>query len=145
MTQLRVSRLSPDDLRELRDMLAASNLPVADLTEAGKSFFRFDDGAGLVGYGGLEGEGPDRLLRSVLIVDGRRGHGLGRSVLILLEEAARDLRVQRLHLLTDAAATFFRANGYADALRTSAPAPIAASREFASLCPASASYLVKVL
>lgn len=55
------------------------------------------------------------------------------------------LGVGRLHLLTTTAADFFKANGYAAAHRSAAPVSITASREFISLCPASAAYLVKTL
>jgi N-acetylglutamate synthase-like GNAT family acetyltransferase len=145
VTGLRVHRLDVGDFGALRDALAAADLPVADLAEPGRAFFRFDDDAGLVGYGGLEGDRANRLLRSLLIVADRRGDGLGRAVLALLENVARVMRVQRLHLLTTTAAPFFRANGYADADRVAAPAAIAGSREFTALCPASAAYLVKAL
>lgn len=145
MNGLRVGRLDPDNLGELRDTLAASGLPVADLAEHGRTFFRFYDDTGVVGYGGLEGEGVDLLLRSLLVVAERRGDGLGRSVVALLENVARVMQVQRLHLLTNTAAPFFAANGYAAADRATAPASIASSREFTALCPASATYLVKAL
>ena len=145
MTTLRVTALGAANLGELHDALAASGLPVADLAEPGRAFFQFDDDTGLVGYGGVEGQGADCLLRSLLVVADRRGDGLGRSLLALLKNVARVMRVQRLHLLTNTAAPFFAANGYAAADRAAAPAPIAASREFATLCPASAAYLVKAL
>jgi amino-acid N-acetyltransferase len=145
MTLLRVTALDPDNLDGLRDALAASALPVADLVDSGRAFFRFDDDAGLAGYGGLEGHGADRLLRSLLVVADRCGDGLGRIMLGLLEARAGELGVARLHLLTNTAAPFFAASGYAAADRTTAPASIASSREFTTLCPASAAYLVKVL
>ena len=145
MTPLRVTALDPDNLDGLRDALAASGLPVADLDDSDRAFFRFADDAGLAGYGGLEGQGADRLLRSLLVVADRRGEGLGRIMLGLLEARARELGVARLHLLTNTAAPFFAASGYAAADRVTAPASIASSREFTALCPASAAYLVKVL
>ncbi|MBM7407911.1 MULTISPECIES: arsenic resistance N-acetyltransferase ArsN2 [Sphingomonas] len=145
MTALRVTALDPDNLGGLRDALAASGLPVADLVDSNRAFFRFDNDAGLVGYGGLEGHGADRLLRLLLVVADRRGDGLGRAMLGLLEARARKLSVARLHLLTNTAAPFFTANSYAAADRATAPASIAGSREFTALCPASAAYLVKAL
>jgi amino-acid N-acetyltransferase len=137
--------LDPSDVGGLHDALAASSLPVADLAEPGRAFFRFDDDAGLVGYGGLEGQGADRLLRSLLVAADRRGSGLGRAMLAGLEARALELGVARLHLLTNTAAPFFAAAGYAAADRATAPAAIAGSREFTALCPASAAYLVKAL
>lgn len=94
---------------------------------------------------GFRGGGADRLLRSIVVLPDRRGHGLGQALVATLEQQARHLRVQRLHLLTTTAAPFFRTLGYADTDRGAAPPAIAASREFAALCPASAAYLVKAL
>ena len=145
MTGLRVCQLAADDLGGLCGALAVSGLPVADLAEPGRAFFRFDDDAGLAGYGGLEGQGTDRLLRSLLVIAGRRGDGLGSVMLGLLEAEARELGAARLHILTNSATRFFVANSYAAADRATAPASIASSREFTTLCPASAAYLVKSL
>jgi len=53
--------LSQDDLGELTRALAAAALPESDLQEPGRTFFRLDDEGGLIGYGGWEGRGADRL------------------------------------------------------------------------------------
>ena len=145
MTEPAAFPIDPDNLSELVGVLAAAGLPVADLSEPGRAFFRFADDTGTVGFGGLEGQGADRLLRSLTVTPDRRGRRLGSAILTLLEGEACRLGVERLHLLTNTAAPFFRTNGYNDADRGSAPVPIAASREFTALCPASATYLVKAL
>jgi len=145
MTGLRVTCLAPGELDDLAGALAAAKLPTADLAEPGRAFVRFDDDAGLVGFGGIEGEGSDRLLRSLVVLADRRGAGIGRALIAALEQEARELGVQRLHLLTTTAAPFFSTMGYAPSDRHAAPPAIAASREFTSLCPASAAYLVKAL
>lgn len=145
MTLVRAMRLDPNRLGEVADALAAARLPTADIDEPGRLFLRFDDDAGLIGFGGLEGDGADCLLRSLVIEPERRGQGLGRVVLARLEADARALGTARLHLLTKTAAPFFRADGYTDADRRSAPQSIAGSAQFRSLCPASASYMVKAL
>ena len=144
MTGLTITALEPDELAGLARLLDAASLPSADLADPGRQLFRFEaDSPG--GYGGLEGEGADRLLRSIVILADRRGHGLGQALVATLERQARDLGVERLHLLTTTAAPFFRALGYADTDRSTAPPPVATSREFTALCPASAAYLVKAL
>jgi len=145
MTRLAATPIDVGDLDELANVLSVAGLPTADLREPSRAFFRFDDETGLVGFGGLEGDGADRLLRSLVVIPNRRGLRLGRAMLVLTEQEARRLGVERLHLLTDSAAPFFRTNGYSDADRGVAPGPIATSREFTALCPASATYLVKVL
>lgn len=144
MTAMTITRLGVSELAELAWFLNEARLPSADLAEPGRLFFRIN-AEGLVGFGGLEGEGADRLLRSVLVLPGYRGVGIGRGLVAVLEQAARQLGVQRLHLLTTTASRFFRTMGYEEADRRAAPSGIAASREFTSLCPASATYLVKAL
>lgn len=136
--------LAADAHVDLAEALAAAGLPVADLDQPGRTFFRFDADA-TVGYGGLEGAGADRLLRSLVVLPAFRHRGMGGAVLATLEAAARDLGARRLHLLTTSAASFFRANGYGDADRGAAPASIARTEQFATLCPGSAAYLVKSL
>ena len=144
MTKMATALLDPGELAGLAWCLDAANLPSADLADPGRLFFRFE-ATSLVGYGGLEGEGADRLLRSIVILADRRGHGFGRTLVTTIELQARNRGVERLHLLTTTAAPFFRALGYTDADRGAAPRAVAASREFTALCPASAAYLVKAL
>ncbi len=138
------TRLDPSSLDQLAAALAVAGLPIADLAEPGRTFFRFDDDA-LAGFGGIEGDGPDRLLRSVVVLPAHRGAGVGRAIVAELERLAAHAGTLRLHLLTTTAAEFFAIAGYDVAERAGMPATIAASREFASLCPSSATYLVKIL
>ncbi|SEN82735.1 amino-acid N-acetyltransferase [Sphingomonas gellani] len=144
MTKLIITPLESSELAGLAQFLNTADLPNSDLAEPDRMFFRFDADS-LVGYGGLEGQGTDRLLRSIVILGDHRGHGLGRALVATLEQQAHDLGVRRLHLLTTTAAPFFRALGYIDADRDAAPLAVAASREFTSLCPASAPYLAKAI
>ena len=144
MTKLTITPLESSELAGLAQFLNTADLPNSDLAEPDRMFYRFDADS-LVGYGGLEGQGTDRLLRSIVILGDHRGHGLGRALVATLEQQAHDLGVRRLHLLTTTAAPFFRALGYIDADRDAAPLAVAASREFTSLCPASAPYLAKAI
>ena len=142
---LRPILLAPGDLNALAAVLAACDLPTDDLAEAGRLFWRFEDDAGVVGYGGIEGDGNDRLLRSLAVVPDRRRKGHGANILATIEQSAIELGVARLHLLTTGAAGLFLAAGYEPSDRSMAPTNIGASRQFASLCPASAAYLTKEL
>lgn len=143
-TRLRATPIGDADFDGLAFFLSGAGLPIGDLKEPGRVFYRVeaDD---LVGYGGIEGEGSDRLLRSFVLLPDHRHVGLGSAVLALIEGAAERAGVERLHLLTTTAARFFRTQGYADAARALAPAGIASSAEFTRLCPANAVYLVKSL
>lgn len=144
MTSLTVERLGKD-LTALEDALLAAQLPIDDLQEPDRLFFRFKEDADLVAFAGLEGRGPNRLIRSIVVVEERRNSGLGRDIISSLETLAQDIGVSTLHLLTTDAAPFFAHLGYAVCDRAAAPAAITMSREFAGLCPASATYMVKEL
>ncbi len=142
-TALEAERLA--DLGGLEEALNRAGLPVADLDRPGRVFFRFSSEGGTVGFGGLEGNAPDMLLRSVAVAPGNQNQGHGGRIVAALERDAAALGATRLHLLTNTAARVFRGRGYEPADRRDAPAPVVACEQFRSLCPASASYLVKRL
>jgi amino-acid N-acetyltransferase len=97
----------------------------------------------VIGVAGLERYGSDGLLRSVATASSRRGLGIATTLCSEVESRARALGVARFYLLTETAEKFFAQRGYAAIARRFAPAPIAASREFAVVCPASASLMVR--
>lgn len=143
MTALTITPMA--SLEEFVPALAAEGLPVDDIEDDGRAFFAFHRAGRCIGFGGIEGDGRDRILRSLVILDAARGRGTGREGVALLESEARRQGAARLHLLTTTAADFFRKLGYRDHSREDAPETVASSREFAALCPASADYLVKQL
>lgn len=129
---------------ELAAILSAAALPTTDLGEPHRIFLRFDRN-GTVGFAGIEGTGADRLLRSVVVAPAARGASVGRDIVAATEREAATLSTRRLHLLTESAAPFFAGVGYAATERADAPASIAATEQFSSLCPASATYMVKTI
>lgn len=143
MTQIYFSEARhADDV--LRLALGAAQLPTDDLGGPDQMFFSLSDDDGLIGFIGLEGNGADRLLRSLVVLPTRRGKGYGRMLVERLEGVA-DGAVERLHLLTSGTGELFRQLGYVDADRGAAPAFIAATAQFTSLCGPRATYLVKYL
>lgn len=128
-----------------RHALEWEGLPTDDLQEPGRLFFSLCDDERAFGYIGLEGTGPDSLLRSLVVKRPYLRQGYGRLLVERLEALCRGGTIERLHLLTNGAAPFFRRLGYVDVDRAMAPPAIAGSAQFRSLCPASASYMVKVL
>ncbi|MCP1455264.1 arsenic resistance N-acetyltransferase ArsN2 [Pseudomonas kilonensis] len=137
--------LSNNDLRPLRDALTLAGLPVDDLAYPARQFFSFSHQGVDVAFAGIEGEGADRLLRSLVVLEGQRGKGAGAAVLAAIEAFAKREGVEQLHLLTDSAAAFFTGQGYQARDRSLAPASIGATAQFKTLCPASATYLSKRL
>lgn len=142
---MQMTKIGDNALDQLRDALRQAALPSDDVGEPGRQFYRFEADGKWVAFGGLEGAAPDMLLRSVVVCDARRGEGLGKAVLLALEQCAASQGVLRLHLLTQGAVGFFLANGYERFDRQAAPAAICQTAQFNQLCPASASYLRKTL
>lgn len=117
----------------------------AGLPEPGAGrYFSAREHGGVAGYVGLEGEGRDLLLRSLVVIADRK-QGLGSRILTAAEAVAGDQGAVRLHLLTTTAEPFFMRHGFVAADRASAPPAIRRTREFADVCPASAAYLTKDL
>lgn len=104
---MRMTALSHDDLEPLREALILAGLPADDLSLPGRRFFSFRQQDSDVAFGGIEGAGGDRLLRSLVVLEGRRGQGTGAAVLAALEAFAKDEGVERVHLLTESASDFF--------------------------------------
>ncbi len=137
--------LDRDALPQVRALLEAAHLPVADLATARPEFFGLRDDAGLVGVIGLERHGKAALLRSLAVRDDQRGRGLGTTLVRELEGRAPDLGVRELWLLTTTAEPFFRQLGYVPAPREAAPVAVRETAEFRGVCPTSAACLTKVI
>ena len=103
------------------------------------------DAAGLTGVVGLEIQGDFALLRSLAVIDAARGRGLGKSLAKAAEHYAIANDIKRLFLLTMNAAAFFTSLGYGLHPRSEAPALIASTSQFSSLCPLSSIFMSKSL
>lgn len=140
------SAVLPAELPRLAGLLAEAGLPSAGIGEPQCRLWRIADGGDpLAAVAGVEFYGSDALLRSVLVMPSRRRRGLGRAIVAAaLAQAARG-GVRRIFLLTTTAAAFFASLGFKTIERRSVPSAIAATAEFATLCPASAVCMVKAL
>lgn len=142
MTMLEVEPIAGES-PDLRAALAEAGLPVDDLSEAGRRFYRFADHGIVAGYGGLELLGAVALIRSVVVLPQARARGVGRQVANALLQRAAAEGASSAYLLTTTAAPFFESLGFARVDRASAPTAILATREAASLCPSTATLLVR--
>lgn len=130
---------------DLATALEAEGLPVDDLTDEGRSFFRIDQGGSTVGFCGYEAVGSYVLLRSIVVLPSMKGRGIGESATRQLMDKARQGGAQQAYLLTTSAAPFFERLGFAPVARVSVPEAILKTRQATSLCPASATILTKQL
>ena len=130
--------LEAGDLPLLEQLLTENGLPADDCAAPGNRFFGVFDGRRLLAAGGLETAGPYCLLRSLVVRPEQRGRGLARALTHFLLEQARREQHRSVYLLTETAARYFERFGFAAVPRGEVPAPIAATRQFAELCPDSA-------
>lgn len=140
----RVETVSLGD--EVEALLVAAQLPVSDLRASRSlNLLGVHDGGRLVGVVGIEVYGEAGMLRSLAVASTHRKAGLGVSLVSGAENWAAGQGVKTLYLLTTTAASFFARLGYVAAPRSAAPAAIAATAQFAGLCPASSTFMCKVL
>ena len=144
LTGLVVERVS--DFDELTRTLDMADLPSSDILLPGRRRFRYaGTNDALIGFRGLEGTGEDLLLRSVVVRQGCRAGGYGRTIVLDLEGRAAVLGGVQPHLLTMAAEGLFKRLGCQVANRADAPRAVAGTVGFASLCPDSTHDLCKSL
>ncbi|WP_276273800.1 arsenic resistance N-acetyltransferase ArsN2 [Haloarcula litorea] len=143
--ELTVERADADTVGRVERLLEESGLPSSDVRDAPERFRLAVAEGDLVAVGGLRVEGSDALLRSLAVPEAYRGEGYGSALCAHLERAARREGVERLYLLTTTAAAFFRARGYDPVERERVPPSIRATSQFADLCPATATCLVRPL
>jgi amino-acid N-acetyltransferase len=141
----RLDSACPEDLVAIRVLLENSGLPTSDLGSARPEFTVVREDDQVVAAGALQRFGSAALLRSVVVAEGRRGSGLGQSIVRELERRAGADRIKQLILLTQTAAEFFARQGYRAIEGSAAPQEMQASDEFRSLCPSSATCMAKSL
>jgi N-acetylglutamate synthase-like GNAT family acetyltransferase/copper chaperone CopZ len=134
----------PGDLAAIRRLLEACRLPGEDIEPHLADFVVVKEGRQIVGVVGLEMAGEVALLRSLGVAGPYRGAVIGEALcLAALAHAARR-GVKAVYLLTATAAGFFRGKlGFQDVERSAAPPGIRATREFTTLCDASAALLAR--
>lgn len=127
-------------------LLHDAGLPTSDIRDArALDLFVVRDAGDVVGVIGLESYGVDGLLRSLVVLPSHRGHGLARALVAHVEAIALERGMTRLYLLTNTAPDFFMRCGYEVAQRADAPLAIASTKQFAGLCPSSATFMQKAL
>jgi amino-acid N-acetyltransferase len=137
-TDFSITPAAPADGPTIAALLRAADLPHEDIAPHLEHFLVARQDSAIVGAIGLERYTPDGLLRSLVVTPAHRGRGLGDGLVRRLERAAADWGVERFWLLTTTAEAFFARRGFRVAPRADAPAEIAATHEFKSLCPSTA-------
>ncbi len=139
---------SAEDERQIKDLLAASELHYQDIDPSQLQHFlmvKNDTARHLAGVVGLEPKGDVALLRSLAVAKVYRRQGLATQLVSKIEEYARSQLVTALYLLTLTAEDFFAGRGYQKVDRESAPPALQETSEFKSLCPQTAVCMQKNL
>jgi len=127
------------DLDAARGLLRAANLPGDGLEDQfGPGYVVAEAGGRVIGLAGIERYDRWGLLRSAVVDAAHRGTGLGGRLTDDRLAWAGSMGLEAVYLLTTTAAPFFARRGFETVDRASAPAPLQASKEFATACPASA-------
>jgi amino-acid N-acetyltransferase len=144
---VRIRAAGPADWAAVSALLTAAKLaPLDETAQFGPQYAVAEDLHGnLVGVAGYERYGSDILLRSVAVAESHRSAGLGARLTADRLAHARAAGSSAAFLLTDTAARYWQRHGFETIDRSSAPAPIAQSSEWAHACPASAVAMKRVL
>ncbi len=139
-----------NDWQEVRLLLDAAGLPVADLDPEQLVDFMVAERPGTgqsktLGIIGLQRFNQTGLLRSLVVSQDDRKSGLGRRLVSAVEANACCAGVKDLWLLTIDAERYFERLGYKMMSRESAPDSIRNTQEFSGLCPDGAYLMRKVL
>jgi amino-acid N-acetyltransferase len=145
VTDISLRRATESEYARVESLLAGNDLPQQDVRDGAAEFLLASTDAGCVGVVGVERYGSNGLLRSLVVAEPYRGRGYGTALCDALETYTRENGVESLYLLTTTAAPFFRARGYERVERGTVPDRIRATTEFADLCPASATCMVKTV
>lgn len=138
LKQLTARQASNADYEMICRILNEHQLPAEDCLAHLSHFFILEFGNRTAGIGGLEVYGQYGLLRSIVILDDFRLRGIGRHLVHLIIEYARDQGIRSIYLLTEDSQQYFSRLGFLAVDRTSAPDVITQTQQFKSLCPASA-------
>jgi len=130
----------------IASLLENAGLPTADLaSSAPVKLYGARSNGTLVGVVGLELYGQAGLLRSLAVEPKKQKSGLGKALVESAESEARRAGVTHLYLLTATAEGYFSQLGYHMVQRSEAPAAIASTSQFSSLCPSSSAFMCKLL
>jgi amino-acid N-acetyltransferase len=132
------------NLPVIEQLLKLNELPYEDIPIKLDSIFLGCIDSKILGIGGLEIHDRYGLLRSLVIAMPYRNKGYGRLFVNKLIEHARIKQIREVYLLTTAT-SFFSNIGFEQIERELVPPIIQNTSQFASLCPASAICLRKLL
>jgi len=127
-------------------LLQAAGLPYQDvISRPDLTLFGICQHDQWLAVAGIESHGQYGLLRSVATMPAMQGKRLASQLVQHAEQWARQQGITTLYLLTTSTAPYFICHGYQPLPREQAPQAIRHSKQFADLCPSSATLMHKDL
>lgn len=126
-------------------LLLAENLPVIDLPDSLDDFLVATTGDIVQAVAGLGIHGKYGLLRSVAVAKGSRKKGMAAALIKQIETIAKNSGLEIIYLLTETATEYFNKQGYEQVSRMDIPEEIKVTSQFNTVCPKSATAMVKNL
>lgn len=135
---------SPNSFSAAIDLLKQNNLPTEDIT-AGTQLFVVEEGNDVIATVAVEYDYDVALLRSLSVLQTKRGGGIGAELVDFIEDYVRRQGVHTIFLLTTTAAAFFMKRCYKVIDRTNVPGFIRNTKEYSVICASSSTLMKKEL
>lgn len=140
-----IRRAEEKDLERALSLLEEVDLPIDGVEDHFHNFVVGEEGGQLIGCAGIEIYDDKGLIRSVAVDPSFQGRGLGQKLVDSIHILAVEKKLKEIYLLTETAEKFFSKLNYIVIPREEADEKVKQSVEFISLCPASATCMVKTL
>lgn len=124
-------------------LLISCGLLTSDLAGDGVKLWAAEADGHLVGVVGIEHAGDIGLLRSLAVSKDYQGLGIAKSLCDFVFDHVGKSNVKQLYLLTESAESFFKRLGFSEIARGDAPDSLRVTAQFSSLCPDSATVMVR--
>jgi amino-acid N-acetyltransferase len=134
-----------EDLPAIVELLSENLLPSIDIHHHLANFIVAKSDGHIIGTIGVEKHGNEGLLRSLAVSSDFRNQKIGQELYQRLTLLAAENDIKRFHLLTTTAEKYFSRLDFKMKDRNEAPEEIKNTLEFSSLCPASSTYMVKII
>ena len=135
---------SPERFSQAIALLEKNGLPTKDISP-GTQLFVAEENGEMKGTIAVEYDFNDALLRSLCVDEHNRSKGTGEALVRFIEDYVQQQGIQNIYLLTTTAMSFFSRLGYRVVERHRVASFIQTTSEFTSVCPASATVMVKSL
>ena len=132
------------DLLKVKKILLDSNLPVEGIDECfEESYCVAESQNEIIGVAGMEVYGSHGLLRSCAVASAWRKRSVGETLVKNRLSWARANELSDVYLITTDADRYFTQLGFRAADRSSVPVEIRKSSEFSTICPETATVMVR--